>query len=356
LQRAHAKPPAANKRTASGSKGLKEVFAAAMAEMPWPGAIAVSGGGDSIALMHLLADWAVARKAAPPLVLTVDHGLRAESAKDAKQVLRWAKAAGLASEILTVDGKKPKADIEAWAREARYRLMAERLSRRGLKALYLAHTEDDQAETFLIRLARGSGLDGLGAMRSLSPFPVAGFENLILARPLLRMSRENLREHLAARNLTWLEDPMNNEPRFARSRMRALIPALSAAGLSVRRMADAAAHLARARDALDVATAAVLARACCKKDSLLLLDPEALSAAPREIGLRALAALLQSVSEDAYRPRFDSLERLFDRLSSGKGATLHGCHIAPAPKAYRALGPKTLVIAKESSRRPVKHS
>ena len=145
-----------------------------MAGMPWPAAVAVSGGGDSLALMHLLADWARAKKIAPPLVLCVDHGLRPESAKEAKTVARWAKKAGLKSEILTVRGKKPKSDIEAWARQARYSLMADRLTRHRLKALYLAHHQDDQAETFLIRLARGSGLDGLSAMRKLFAFPIPG--------------------------------------------------------------------------------------------------------------------------------------------------------------------------------------
>ena len=154
---------------------------------------------------------------------------------------------------------------------------------------------------------------------------------------------------------------MNSEARFARSRIRALLPALAQAGLTARRIADAAAHLARAREALELATAAVLARACAAeggKRAVLLLDPEALAAAPREIGLRALAALLRKVSGAPYRPRFDALESLFDRIGNpaageglGGGATLHGCRIGPAPVRYQAFGPKTLVIAKESSRR-----
>ena len=329
-----------------------------MAGMPWPGAVAVSGGGDSLALMHLLADWARGNKAPPPLVFCVDHGLRRESAKEAKMVARWAKALGLKCEILTVRGKKPKSDIEAWARQARYRLMAEGLIRHGLAALYLAHHQDDQAETFLIRLARGSGLDGLGAMRKLAPFPIPGRENLTLARPLLAVPRAVLREDLKARGQDWLEDPMNGEARFARSRMRALLPALAEAGLTASRISQAAAHLARAREALDLATAAVLARTCRKEGDILLLDPEALAAAPREIGLRALAALLKSLSGAAYPPRFESLERLFDRMGSSawRGATLHGCHIAPAPRARQGFGPKTLVIMKESSRRTIKDS
>ncbi|HWC63566.1 MAG TPA: hypothetical protein VG501_08080, partial [Rhizomicrobium sp.] len=169
----------------------------------------------------------------------------------------------------------------------------------------------------------------------------------------LAVPRPLLRDYLASRGQSWLEDPMNSEARFARSRMRALLPPLAAAGLSSRRIAQAAGHLARAREALDLATAAVLARACQPLDGALLLDPAALTAAPREIGLRALAALLQKVSGEVYRPRFESLERLFDRLAMGKAATLHGCHVAPAPRQRRVFGPKTLVITKESSRRPI---
>jgi tRNA(Ile)-lysidine synthase len=331
-----------------------------MADMPWPGAVAVSGGGDSLALMHLLAAWAKARRAKAPVVFTVDHGLRPESAGDARKVAHWARAIGLECEILTVKGKKPKSGIEAWAREARYALMAKALARYGLAVLYLAHTEDDQAETFLIRLARGSGLDGLGAMRNLAPFPLPGQEslagNLIMARPLLAVARPALRAYLEARRQAWLEVPMNSEARFTRSRMRMLLPQLTTAGLSPRRIAQAAAHLTRAREALDLATAAVLARACRSGNGTFMLDPEALTSAPREIGLRALAALLQRVSGEGYRPRFDSLEHLFDRLRLGKAATLHGCHIAPASRARQAFGPKTLVIMKESSRVPVKQA
>jgi tRNA(Ile)-lysidine synthase len=325
-----------------------------MAGMPWPGAVAVSGGGDSLALMLLLADWARGNKAPPPLVLCVDHGLRPESAREAKTVARWAKKAGLKCEILTVTGKKPKTGIEAWARQARYRLMAERLVRLGLKALYLGHHQDDQAETFLLRLARGSGLDGLGGMRKLSPFPLPGREGLVLARPLLELPRAVLRDELKSRGQDWLEDPMNAEARFARSRMRLLLPVLAEAGLSAGRISQAAAHLARAREALELATAAVLARVCRLEDGVVLLDPKALTAAPREIGLRTLAALLKSVSGESYRPRFEALERLFDRMGDGGGATLHGCHVAPAPRARQVFGPKTLVITKESSRRAAK--
>ena len=110
---------------------------------PWPGAVAVSGGGDSVALMHLLAGWAKRTRRPPPAVVTVDHGLRADSARDARQVQRWAKAVGLEARVLRRSGPRPRAGIEAAAREARYRLMGEWATRQNIAALYVGHTRDD---------------------------------------------------------------------------------------------------------------------------------------------------------------------------------------------------------------------
>lgn len=326
---------------------------------PWPAAVAVSGGGDSLALMHLLTTWAKARDFAKPVVLIVDHALRNGSADEAKKAASIARKAGLQAHILTRKGKRPKSGIEALARDARYRLMGHWLKKHDIAHLYVGHTLDDQAETFLLRLGRGSGLDGLSAMRALAPYPVPGFEELSLVRPLLRIGRSDLRAYLKDRRQDWLEDPMNSETRFARSRVRALLPLLEAAGLSPGRIADAAAHLARARSALELATEAVLARAARADGQRVFLDAKALTAAPREMGLRALAALLMAVSGEPYRPRFEALERLFDRLAQGKlggGATLHGCKLFPPPRAEQVFGAETLILAKESSRKGTKRA
>jgi tRNA(Ile)-lysidine synthase len=315
---------------------------------PWPGAVAVSGGGDSIALMHLLARWAKAARRPPPVVVTVDHGLRDESAAEVRQVARWARAIGLRHQSLRWSGPRPKSDIEAAARQARYGLIGAWLRTRKIAALYVGHTRDDQAETFLLRLMRGSGLDGLAAMRTLAPYPVPGFGDLSLVRPLLAVERDSVRDHLRARGHAWLEDPMNGEDRFARVRLRKLMPALDDAGLTRARLAAAAAHLGRAREALDIVTGAVLARAVQPSNDGLHVDAVALAAAPREVGLRALAQVLMVVSGHAYRPRFERLERLFDRISAdsiGGGCTLHGCRLSPTPKG--AFGRGTLAIAPE---------
>jgi tRNA(Ile)-lysidine synthase len=315
---------------------------------PWPAAIAVSGGGDSIALMHLLAHWAKSTHRPPPTVITVDHGLRDESAAETRQVARWARNAGLGHRTLRWSGPRPTSDIEAAARDARYRLMGGWLRAHKIGALYVGHTRDDQAETFLMRLMRGSGLDGLAAMRALAPYPVPGFGELSVVRPLLAMERKSVRDHLRARGHAWLEDPMNGEDRFTRVRLRKLMPTLHEAGLTPARIAAAAAHLGRAREALDIVTGAVVARAVRPADGSLHVDMAALSAAPREVGLRALAQLLMAVSGQSYRPRFERLERLFDRIagdSVGGGCTLHGCRLGPARNG--AFGSGTLMITPE---------
>ncbi len=325
-----------------------------MGAAPWPGAVAVSGGADSLALMVLLAEWARRAGKPPPVVLTVDHGLQPGSAAVARAVLESAAAAGLEAHHLLWRGAKPRSDLEAEARAARYRLMGNWCRRHGLGALYVAHTMEDQAETFLLRLARGSGLDGLAAMRPVAPFPEPGFAGLSVVRPLLAMARADLRAFLSMRDVVWNEDPMNQDPRFARVRMRAAWPAMEAAGLSARRIADAAAHLARARTALEAETAAFLAEHGRFEAGRALLDGAALVAAPREIGLRVLAAVLGRTAGAAYRPRFERLERLYAAILTGdvgKGRTLQGCRIGRAPKRHAAFGPATLMVVREPARR-----
>jgi tRNA(Ile)-lysidine synthase len=369
-----AKPPGAvrrkktrqikNQERASGSTepecSLAARFARALEELGSPlnapFALAVSGGGDSIALMHLAADWLKAN--AIPFdrgtVLTVDHGLRPGSAREAAATAAWAKSVGFKSHTLAWRGPKPHANIEDAARNARYRLIGDWARAHGVTAVLLAHTRDDQAETFLLRLGRGSGVDGLSAMRAKAPFPLPGYDTVALLRPLLDIGRAELRADLAARQASFIEDPMNADTRFARIRIRtALMPALEAAGISSTRIAHAAAHLGRARAALESATEQFLARHA-RFDPVTgraVLDGAALRAQPREIGLRALSLILNRVSGRPYRPRFDRLENVFDALPRSPGLTLSGCRIGPAPRDFRHFGAATLAITREAPRR-----
>jgi tRNA(Ile)-lysidine synthase len=328
-----------------------------MAGIGGPLAVAVSGGGDSLALMHLAARHAAAHGRPAPVVLTVDHGLRKDSRADARKVAAWAKALGLKPHILSWPGRKPKTGVEAAARRARYRLMGAWMAANGVSVLCVGHTQDDQAETFLLRLARGSGVDGLAAMRTVAPWPEPGFAQLHVVRPLLALPRAGLRAFLGAVGQDWLDDPMNQDTAFDRVRLRQAARALAAAGLSAPRIAAAAAHLARARAALEEVTRAVLARAVrpagkTQQDGLLV-DAAALTGAPREVGLRALAAVLMTVSRASYRPRFEALERLFDKIAAGElggGATLMGCRLGPARDGRRGGAAAVLLVRREGPR------
>ena len=352
--------PATNAATPCAADGgsLAGRFAATLDQLGSPlngrFALAVSGGGDSVALMHLAADWLNSRKR--PLecgaVLIVDHGLRSGSGKDAAVAAAWAREAGFSAQVLKWRGAKPRSDLEKAARDARYRLLGEWCRANGVTKLLLAHTLDDQAETFLLRLGRGSGVDGLSAMRERSPFPLSGY-GIESLRPLLAIRREELRRELVERGVPWIEDPMNGDQRFARVRIRKVLPVLESAGVSSARMAEAARHLARAREALDTATARFLDHhAHFTPEGVALIDGGALALEPREIGLRALSALLLRVSGRIYRPRFERLERLFEALGNSNVAhTLSGCRVGRAPRQSRVFGAKTLEIRREAPRR-----
>ncbi|MGE5146314.1 MAG: tRNA lysidine(34) synthetase TilS, partial [Candidatus Eiseniibacteriota bacterium] len=290
-------------------------------------AVGVSGGADSLALVLLAAGWA-RRRGGIVTALTVDHGLRPEASAEARQVGRWLAARGIAHRRLAWRGPKPRHNIQALARAARYGLLTDWCRREGVLHLAIAHHQDDQAETLLLRLGRGSGLDGLAAMA-----PVAELAGLRLLRPLLTVPRARLVATLEAMDQDWIEDPTNDDPAHARVRLRALGPALAAEGLSAERLAATARRLGRARAALDQAVAALLARAAALDPAgYCSLDPAPLRDAPDEVALRALGRALTTVSGGAYGPRLDGLERLMAAIGNGSlggGRTLAGCRIVP---------------------------
>lgn len=292
-------------------------------------AVAVSGGADSMALALLAHEWAHARRGRI-LVLTVDHGLRAESRAEARTVARWMKRRGIAHRMLSWQGAKPETGLQAAARDARYRLLGEACRSAGALHLLLAHTRDDQAETVLLRLVAGSGPHGLAAM----PIVQERADHRLL-RPLLGASRARLRTTLEERGQDWIEDPSNRDERFARIRVRG---ALAAAGAGHgEALAAAAGELGRFRARQERAIAGVLARAVgLFPEGYALLDPAALATAPADIGWRALSAVLATVGGLAYAPRGDAVRRLHADLGKGAiggGRTLGRCRLIPSGAA-----------------------
>jgi tRNA(Ile)-lysidine synthase len=299
--------------------GPAEALARAMSSAPeGPLGVAVSGGGDSLALLLLLQASGRSVEA-----VTVDHGLRPEAAVEAEAVARLCAERGIPHATLRWQGWTGRGNLQAAARAARRRLIAAWARERGLGAVALGHTLEDQAETFLLRLARGSGVDGLAAMG----FATRG-EGLLWLRPLLEARRADLRAWLAGQGVPWAEDPSNADPAFARVRARAALDPLATLGLAPERLASAAAAMARARAALEAATGA-LARACLAAGPAgdLTLDPAPWRSAPEEIRLRLLAAALGWVSGAPLRPRLAALTGVAGAIAAGRvtGLTLHGC-------------------------------
>lgn len=210
--------------------------------------LAVSGGPDSVALMWLAARWRRALARGPELiVVTVDHGLRPEAAREAREVKRLATELGLPHRTLRWRGAKPKTGLPAAAREARYRLLVEAARAIGASHVLTAHTRDDQAETLVMRLLRGSGLAGLSAMAFLSER-----DGIVLARPLLDVPKAQLVATLKRAKVSFADDPTNRDIAYTRPRLRALLPLLAAEGGDVRTLARLAARLARANAAVEV--------------------------------------------------------------------------------------------------------
>lgn len=267
--------------------------------------------------------------------LTVDHGLRAGSAGEAAQVGAWLAVRGIEHHVLAWEGAKPATAIQARARDARYRLLGAWVREAGVLHLLAAHQMDDQAETFLIRLERHSGLDGLAAMA-----PVTESEDFRLLRPLLGVPKERLRATLEAMGQPWLEDPSNRDPDFARTRIRGFLeasPADRASGARIAsrvpgaRIAGLAGGLAGLRGRLEAATAETLAQACrVHPAGFAVLDWDRLAAAPEEIRLRILARLACLLGPRVYAPRRERLWRAASQLErSGKTFTLGGCRFMP---------------------------
>lgn len=286
-------------------------------------AVAVSGGGDSMALLLLARRWAQDR-GGRVTALTVDHALRPESGAEAAQVGQWAKDLGVAHHILTWEGPKPGSDIQAEARAARYGLMEAWCKSNGVVHLLLAHHLEDQAETFLLRLARGSGVDGLAAMS-----PLVERDGLKLMRPLLGAPKASLLALLDERGQAWIDDPSNADDRYARVRMRKLSETLAAEGLTPKRLASTADAMARVRESLELETARALAAYVTFNPlGFCRLKREGLAEIPPEIALRLLRDVVMIVGGQSLPPRLDRLERILYALLDGPvAATVAGCRL-----------------------------
>jgi tRNA(Ile)-lysidine synthase len=291
--------------------------------------VAVSGGPDSLALLLLAA------AARPDRIesATIDHGLRAEGREEAAMVAQLCESLGIPHSTLTARWNEvPETAIQERARHQRYKLLGYWAEERGLSALATAHHADDQAETLMMRLARGSGVKGLAAMR---PRSIAPGSHIKLIRPLLGWRRSELERICADAGLTPAADPSNHDERFERVRVRQALAQLD--WLDASSLARSATNLANADDALDWAAKAEWRHAVRERFGTTVYHP---SEAPPEIVRRIVARIIRKLAtEGDPELRGRELDRLLGELRSGADATIRGVRcsgggewrFAPAP-------------------------
>jgi tRNA(Ile)-lysidine synthase len=238
-----------------------------------------------------------------------------------------ARRLGVAHRTVRWRGAKPTSGLQEAARGARYRLLAHEAARAGCSHILTAHTLDDQAETLLFRLARGSGLTGLAGMAHLAPLPACGDSEILLVRPLLSVPKSRLVATLKSARIGYSDDPSNRDPRFTRPRLRALLPRLAAEGLDAKTLAQLGSRMRRADAAIEFAVGAAratLAPGPWRSGELIVLPARAFGELPHEVGLRLLGRAIADVGDEGPI-ELGKLEVVYDSLR------------VPAPQVRRTL-------------------
>ena len=276
--------------------------------------VAVSGGGDSIALLRLAAAAGV-----PLRAVTVDHGLRPEAADEARFVAALCADLGVPHDTLRWNGWDGAGNLQDRARQARYRLVSEWAARHGLDCVALAHTQEDQAETLLMRLARRAGVDGLSAMRERM---VSGVR---FVRPLIGCARQDLRRYLQGLGQGWIEDPSNADMAYERIRIRQQAAQLADLGLTASALSEVAQTLAQARQALDWAVHRFAQQHLHMQGPDVRIDRAEFTALPPELQRGLLVGALCWLSGAGYAPRRQPVAQLLQAAAQKQRMTLHGC-------------------------------
>ncbi len=293
--------------------------------------VAVSGGGDSIALLHLL------HRAAPHAgwdvrAVTVDHGLRDGSADEARGVAEYCASLGVPHTTLTWDHCAIAGNVMDAARKARMRLMGDWARVQGIAQVALGHTADDQAETFLMGLARASGLDGLAGMRG-----VWRDDGVQWVRPLLSHSRAELRSYLRRQGIGWVDDPTNHDAAYTRIKARKALAVLAPLGITVESLTATMGHLSAAQHALRETLHAAVKADVTDSTGVVQVRRAAFDALPIDLQRRLLQMAIGWLSGEAYPPRSAKQATLLSAMREGRDATLNGCRFRVADGVIRML-------------------
>ncbi len=284
-------------------------------------AVAVSGGSDSLALLVLLADWA--KNGGPEVsAVTIDHGLRANSAAEAEAVAAHCAGSGIKHDCVKWTDWDGTGNLPDQARRARYRLLAEWAEAAGIGHVALGHTADDQAETFLMRLSREAGVDGLSAMSA-----TRRQGRVVFCRPALRITRQELRDVLTSRGLGWIDDPTNADEAYERVRARQVMAALAPLGISAENLSAVAHHMRDVRETLYWYVFLAARDVVEFQGGDILFDRRGFRVLQREVARRLVQASMKWINSAEYGPRGRALDLLMESIRGGTNMTLQGCHV-----------------------------
>ncbi len=289
-------------------------------------AVGVSGGADSLACVLILND-ELSKKGYKIVALTVDHKLRPSSTDEALYVKKIMLQNNIEHHILTWSGEKPLTGIEENARQARYKLISEWCKKNKVSYLITAHHLLDQAETFFMRLQRGSGLDGLCGMQALSQI-----ENITILRPFLLTQPDVFKNYLKKRHISWIEDESNNDENLLRVRIRRFLPLLEeATDISPLKIVQTMQRLQNSRDYFSLKIQTLIQnnfkrwhkKAYSCRQNFFLNQPQ-------ELQYRLISFLLQSISQTAYQPEAEKILKLIEKMQTQtfKSSTLGHCQIS----------------------------
>lgn len=312
-------------------------------------AVAVSGGRDSLALTHLAKKWAN-KKNITLVALTVDHQLRKESKDECVSLKKWMDTHNIEHHTLIWEGEKPETGIQEKARNARYALLVKKCRLLEIDHLLLGHHRDDQAETLLMRIARGSGIDGLSGMGA-----VTMRADLTLIRPLLPFSRDEVTAYCNENDLPYLDDPSNEMEHFERVAWRKVIESVPNKDQFLKGLNLSAKRIARAGTALEYyADFAYDTCVTVAPEGYAILNLSKLKTYPDASALRVLRRVLNHIGGSAKRAETSQSDALFDDLmregseTEFKGLSLGGCLIRPHDHHPQ----RTVVILREERHLP----
>ena len=289
-------------------------------------AVAVSGGVDSICLLHWLVEIGT-----DIVCLHVNHGLRSAADGELQYVRDVCEKLNVPCYVFHWTGEKPKTGIEAAARAARYKMMTDFCVENGIEYLVTAHQADDQIETFLMNLGRGSGVFGLAAMQGISER-----DGIKIIRPLLNVPRAELRDYCDARKIKYFTDEMNSDARYTRVRIRQNRHLLhDKLGISDERILLAIENLNRARDAIETDVDKLVADVT--GNGFAMFRDSFLFDLAQDIRLKFIGTLIQKIGGDSYQPRLNSLQTALDKLHGDCKFTLGHCTL-------RRLGERILIV------------